>query len=213
MSGPPAAVNTMTISKETVGKRLRAIRRRKQLTLKALSALCGVPLSTLSKTELGQASLSYDKLMAIAAALEVEMPVLLQTSSQAEHRHALEGQALKSSLAHHEDYATENYQHTFLFSEISGKAMTPIVATLHSRDVDEFNEFVRHPGHEFAYVLSGAVRIVFENGKVIDLEAQEVAYFDSAVGHVYLSLSEEPARVLAVCSDWQPSPPRSDVKV
>lgn len=209
MHSKPVAALPMTVSRETVGRRLRAIRRRKKLTLKALSALCGVPVSTLSKTELGQASLNYDKLMAIAHALGVEVPVLLQSSSQAAHRHALEARAVKSRLADHDDYATQNYAHTFLFSEISGKAMTPIVATVHSRDVTEFSEFVRHPGHEFAYVLSGAVRIVFEDGRVLDLEAQEVAYFDSAVGHVYLSRSAAPARVLAVCSDWRPSPASS----
>ncbi len=196
---PPAPV-----SRESVGRRLRAIRRQKKLTLKALSARCGVPLSTLSKTELGQASLGYDKLMAISAALGVEVSVLLQAAMpQAGPAHDLAGQALKSALGEQDDYVTDNYRHSFLFSEISGKAMTPIVATLYSREVAEFSDFVRHPGHEFALVLSGAVRIVFENGYHIDLEEKETAYFDSAVGHVYLSRSEEPARVLAVCSDWR----------
>jgi mannose-6-phosphate isomerase-like protein (cupin superfamily) len=88
-----------------------------------------------------------------------------------------------------------------LFSETSGKAMTPILATVFSREVTDFNEFIKHPGQEFAFVLSGSVNIVFENGNSITLKKNEAAYFDSTVGHVYLSRSKEPARVLAVCSD------------
>lgn len=193
--------NHKSVSKEDVGARLRAIRRQKGLTLKTLSEACGVPISTLSKTELGQAALNYDKLMAISFALGVEMPTLLRVGVPDEVSPALDGGVLKGSLIEHDDYETENYQHKFLFSDIRGKDMTPIVATVFSRQVTDFTEFVRHPGQEFAVVLSGAVRIVFENGNTIDLKKNETAYFDSTVGHVYLSLSKEPARVLAVCSD------------
>lgn len=200
---PPKNQTPKAISKEAVGARLRAIRRQKQLTLKALSQACGVPVSTLSKTELGQAALNYDKLMAISFALDIEMPVLLQVTSQSEVTSAssLRGKALKGDLMQQDDYATENYQHKFLFNEISGKNMTPLVVTIFSRKVTDFSEFVRHPGQEFVMVLSGAVRIAFEDDRVIDLEEYETAYFDSSVGHVYLSQSTEPAQVLAVCSD------------
>lgn len=192
---------TAMVSREAIGAKLRIIRREKGLTLKALSQMCGVPISTLSKTELGQTALSYDKLTAISFALNVEMATLLQASSQPMHSPALAGQVLKGSLAEHEDYITENYQHKFLFSEISGKSMTPIIATIFSREVTDFKEFIKHPGQEFTVVLSGSIKIVFENGNEIELHEKETVYFDSSVGHVYLSLSAEPARVLTVCSD------------
>ena len=50
-------------------------------------------------------------------------------------------------------------------------------------------------------VLSGKVRIQFENGDSVVLNRLESAYFDSSIGHVYLSLSKKPAEVLAVCSE------------
>lgn len=191
------------ISKEAVGARLRAIRRQKKLTLKELSEACGVPVSTLSKTELGQAALGYDKLMAISFALGIEMTALLQVASGpgVDLASALSGKAMKGDLKAQEDYATENYQHKFLFNDISGKNMTPMFVTIFSRKVTDFNDFVRHPGQEFVMVLSGAVRIAFEDGSFIELNEYETAYFDSSVGHVYLTQSKEPAQVLAVCSD------------
>lgn len=194
-------IGSKIVSKEAVGARLRALRKHKGFTLKQFSEVSGVPLSTLSKIELGQAALNYDKLMAISLALNVDMSMLLQsTTAQLDALQVLAGNALKVSLIEHDEYSTENYLHKFLFSEISGKAMTPIVADVISREVKDFSEFIRHPGQEFAFVLSGSVRIIFENGNTIGLKKNEAAYFDSSVGHVYLSSSKTPARVLAVCS-------------
>ena len=77
-----------------------------------------------------------------------------------------------------------------------------------AREVVEFEDYIRHPGQEFALVLSGKVRIQFENGDSVVLDKLESAYFDSGIGHVYLSLSKKPAEVLAVCSDLDDVPSR-----
>jgi len=188
------------VSKEAVGTKLRAIRKEKGITLKELSIQSGVSLSTLSKAELGHTALSYEKFVAIALALDVDLSVLLQTQT-GKHSDTLKGQALVANSTTQEEYSTTNYQHQFLFSETSGKAMTPILATIFSRQTEEFTEYIKHPGQEFAFVLAGAVRIVFENGNTIHLKKNDAAYFDSSIGHVYLSSSKSPARVLAVCSD------------
>jgi mannose-6-phosphate isomerase-like protein (cupin superfamily) len=47
-------------------------------------------------------------------------------------------------------------------------------------------------------VLSGSVRIAFESGESIALKRHETAYFDSGVGHVYLSTGRGPAEVVVV---------------
>jgi len=187
-------------SKQAMGARLRGIRKDKGFTLKQLSAVSGVALSTLSKAELGQTALSYEKFVAIALALDVDMSLLLQGGGD-QLPHRLNGEVLTASTLEQLDYQTATYRHQFLFSEASGKVMTPILATIFSRDLKEFAEYIKHPGQEFTYVLSGAVRIVFENGEVIRLKRHEAAYFDSSIGHVYLSTSKAPARVLAVCTD------------
>jgi mannose-6-phosphate isomerase-like protein (cupin superfamily) len=50
-------------------------------------------------------------------------------------------------------------------------------------------------------VLAGRVRIRFESGEVLDLARQESAYFDSGVGHVYLSTGRGDAQVLVVMAE------------
>src|SRR5690606_8385929 len=168
--------------------------------LRQLSQSCGVALSTLSKWELRQPPLSDEEVVAISLALDADMSVRLQPGGE-QPPNRLQGTVIKAGTQAQRDYPPATHRHQFFFSEISGKDMTPIVATVFSRSLDEFSEYHRHPGQEFAYLLSGAIRLVFENGQEIRLKRNEAAYFDSSVGHVYLSTSKAPARVLAVCTD------------
>lgn len=193
---PPSSI----VAKEVVGARLRTLRKQKDFTLKRLSEVSGVPLSTLSKIELGQAPLSYDKFMAISQALGVEMSQLLRSDLSPDMVAEFTGTATQSTLDGYDEYNTENYAHKFLFSDVQGKTMIPIVATLKSTDVADFGDFIRHPGQEFAVVIKGSVKIVFENGTVLTLKKNDTAYFDSSVGHVYLNAGKTPAQVLAVCT-------------
>lgn len=190
------------LSRQAVGSRLRSLRKDRGLTLKQLSRASGIPVSTLSKMELGQATIGYDKIMSISIALEIDMSLVLRPDSEAEScPPEFSGRILHADTRKYEEYVSENYQHHFLFSDVGNKSMVPLIVTLFSRSVDEFDAFIKHPGQEFTYVLSGSVKIVFENGESIALKKGESAYFDSSIGHVYLSSGKTPARVLSVCSN------------
>ena len=69
------------IDRVLVGSRLRAHRKQQKFTLKQVSEKSGVALSTLSKMELGQATVSYDKLAAAARVLNVSLPQLFNPES------------------------------------------------------------------------------------------------------------------------------------
>ena len=69
-------------------------------------------------------------------------------------------------------------------------------AHIRARDVSDFREYIRHGGEEFVFVLGGSLELRFEDGKVFRLEPGDSLYFDSALGHVYLTTSEEDAEVL-----------------
>jgi len=78
--------------------------------------------------------------------------------------------------------------------------MTPLHGTVVARDLAQFPDYIRHPGQEFVMVLSGRVRIRFETGESIELARHESAYFDSGIGHVYLSMGKADAQVVVVMS-------------
>ncbi len=206
MALPGKTVPPEIVGKEEMGARLRAERKARKLTLQEVSRASGIAVSTLSKAELGQIALSYEKFGALARALDVDMTRLfmLGDASQA----AVAPTYVKNKLGDACDYVTENYHYRQLMGEYPGKKMTPMVALIDSRKVVEFEDYIRHPGQEFAVVLSGKVRIQFENGDSVVLAKHETAYFDSSIGHVYLSLSKKPAEVLAVCSDTDEVPSR-----
>jgi len=188
--------------RERVGARLRAIRKGKGLTLKTLSTRSGVALSTLSKIELGQVSVSYEKFAAVARALDVDIAALFDpragAASAIGHRKVT---VVRSTLATSPRYDAENYDYRMLATEFPAKRMTPLHGIIVARRLAQFPDYIRHPGQEFVMVLSGRVRIHFETGEAIDLARQESAYFDSGVGHVYLSTSKSDAHVVVVMAD------------
>src|SRR3546814_1569799 len=96
MASKMGAGRQQSFSKEAMGVRLRGIRKNKGFTLKQLSAVSGVALSTLSKAELGQTALSYEKFVAIALALDVAMSLLLQAGAD-QMPNRLNGQVLTAS--------------------------------------------------------------------------------------------------------------------
>jgi transcriptional regulator with XRE-family HTH domain len=187
--------------RERVGGRLRAIRKEHGLTLKDLSDRSGVALSTLSKIELGQISVSYEKFAAVARALDVDIATLFDPRASAEPAAGRRPVVVRSTLAAAPRYDAENYDYRMLATEFPGKRMTPLHGIVVARQLAQFPDFIRHPGQEFVMVLSGRVRIHFETGEAIELARQESAYFDSGIGHVYLSTSKADAQVVVVMSE------------
>ena len=182
-----------------MGEHLRTLRKAHRMTLKTLSERSGVALSTLSKMELGQISVSYEKFAAVARALQVDIAQLFDARA-----HRLPARAptvVRSTLADAPSYDTDHYDYRMLATEYPGRRMTPMHGRIEARALSEFNDFIRHPGQEFIMVLAGHVRIQFETGEAVELKRHESAYFDSGIGHVYLSLGKGDAQVLVVMSE------------
>jgi transcriptional regulator with XRE-family HTH domain len=188
-----------SLDRERVGERLRALRKAQGLTLKALSERSGVALSTLSKIELGQITVSYEKLAAAAHALDVDIAQLFD--ARAAVRGGRAQVVVRSTPEDAPRYDADNYDYLMLATDFPAKRMTPLLGTILARDRSEFPDYVRHAGQEFVMVLSGKVRILFETGEAIELARQESAYFDSGVGHVYLSTGKGDAQVVVVMSE------------
>ncbi|MDV5098053.1 XRE family transcriptional regulator [Pseudomonas sp. LSJ-87] len=195
----PAALPLL--DRAVVGKRLRQVRKARQMTLKKLSEASGVPLSTLSKMELAQVSVSYEKLAAAARALNVDIAQLLRASGTVTAPAPVT--VVVDSLPAAAGYSTGTYDYHPIAGDFPERRMTPAYARIIARERGQFDDFIRHPGQEFALVLSGRVRIEFETGEAVSIGPQETAYFDSQVGHIYLSESDDgaDAHVMVVMTD------------
>lgn len=192
----PAPSPAPAIDRYEMGRRLRVIRKGRKLTLTQVSELSGVTVPTLSKMELGQVSISYEKFAAVARALEVDISRLFEDrpAGAVTKRPTFTRIALRSTTS----FANEQYVHQVLATEYPDKRMTPWFTRIQARSMDDYAGFNHHPGHEFLMVISGRIKIVFENGETLELSKDEGAYFDSGTGHVYLSIGRKDAECLMV---------------
>ncbi|MGE8655819.1 MAG: helix-turn-helix domain-containing protein [Achromobacter sp.] len=177
-----------------LAQRLRALRRARDWTLKQAAQATGVAASTLSKIENGLLSPTYDNLIKIAAGLELDVAELF-TASDA---HMGTGRRSLSRQGEGRQYETPYYDHRLLCTALSHKRMMPFHTRVKARSFDEFQDWSRHGGEEFVYVLEGEVELYTEFYEPARLKAGESFYIDSRMGHRVISLSKQDALVLWV---------------
>ena len=60
--------------------------------------------------------------------------------------------------------------------------MIPYRTTVRARTFDEFNDWVRHDGEEFLFVLSGSLLLYTELYEPLELFTGDSAYYDCEMG-------------------------------
>ena len=184
--------NSPEQSASDLGHRVRRARLAHDLTLETASRLCGVSRSALSKIENGLMSPTFDVLQKIVRGLQIDLAELFGTAPalNASGRRALtrrnEGQR----------HAYRGYQMELLATELAHKAMLPFRIRISAHTLDAFDDWGRHEGEEFLYVISGSVCLYSELYAPTHLNAGDSIYFDSRTGHAAISTSEEDAEVL-----------------
>ncbi|MEM1314787.1 MAG: XRE family transcriptional regulator [Pseudomonadota bacterium] len=195
MDDAAAASDPPADSRSRMGERLRALRRDRGLTLQQVAERTGISIGTLSKVERGLTSLGYDRFERLAQGMGVDMAALF-----AEGAAIAPGAVAVARQGEVTPHATENYDLGFLFSEVWGKTMTPVIAVHRADRAMNLETWMRHPGQEFVHVLDGVLELLFETRPPLRLTKGESAYFDSAVGHLYTCGEGEEVTVLVVCS-------------
>jgi transcriptional regulator with XRE-family HTH domain len=178
---------------------IRDVRLSQGLSLRALSARAGLPYSTLSKLENGKMTLTYDKLIRLAQALNVDIKDLLANAQERAAPVAV-GRRSVTRAGEALDADSEKHVHHYPAVDLLGKMMTPIIIDVQARSVDELGGLVRHGGEEYLYVLSGSMELHSDLYAPLPLGRGDSVYFDSGMAHGYVRTSSEPCTVLAVCA-------------
>ena len=179
-----------------LGLRVRDLRRSLGWTLEEAASRAGLARSTLSKIENGQMSPTYDALKKLAGGLSISVPQLFTAPSKAQ----VMGRMAVTKASEGQPQATATYEHVLLAQGLTKKQMLPYRAPIRARRFEEFDGWVRHDGEEFLYVLTGIVRLYTEYYEPVDLRRGDSAYYDAAMGHNVISLSDEDATILWVTS-------------
>ncbi|MFK7743936.1 MAG: helix-turn-helix domain-containing protein [Roseobacter sp.] len=179
-----------------LGERVRALRKARSWTLEQAAGKAGLARSTLSKIENGQMSPTYDALKKLAVGLEISVPQLFTPPQDGQ----INGRLAVTKSGQGSAQATVTYEHELLADTLSKKQMLPYRARVRARDMQEFDGWVRHDGEEFLYVLTGVIRLYTEFYEPIEMRRGDSAYYDAAMGHNVVSVSQEDANILWVTS-------------
>lgn len=183
-----------------LGPALRGLRKRHNWTLNDVSQKTGLSISTLSKAERNQLSLTYDKLVLLSEGLGVDITTFFEDETHHPSPGGAAGRRSINGINDGQVIDTPNYNHVYLCTDLLKKKFVPLIADIRARSLEEFGPLVRHAGEEFAYVLEGVVAVHTEHYTPAVLKAGESIYFDSHMAHAYIAQSEGRCRVLSICS-------------
>lgn len=192
-----AVPSSAALDRESFGRRLRRVRKQLGWTLQQVCDVSGVSITTISRAERGQLALGYDNISALSRALNMDTGALFSGEAQAQ---PIRGPVVtRAGAGVPYDGRTVSYE--FLGTGASGKQMSPVIATINLRQITSPDDFVRHEGEEFVYVVSGSLEAHFETGERVTLSRGDSIYFDSRVGHAYISTSRALARIVGVMTE------------
>jgi transcriptional regulator with XRE-family HTH domain len=193
----------MTRTHSTLGSLIRLVRSQNGWTLREMSKKVGIPLSTLAKVETDKLSLTYDKLQQLTEKLGLTMTEFLglrNTATAEPPRPVVSGRRSVAGADNAIRITTPNYDYEYLCADLRQKRMVPILVRVHTRDIAEFGEPIKHKGEEFIYVIEGTIEVHLEFYTPVTLTTGQGIYLDSTQEHAYLAKDCESALVLAVCS-------------
>lgn len=190
-------------AKAELGGVLARIRASHRWTLAEVARRSGLSISTLSKVERGQLSLTYDKLLMLANGLDVDIAVLFGAESVIPAQGEAASPSGRRSINRSEAgtlVETDRYSQTYLCTDLRDKKFVPMLGDVKARSLAEFGPLTSHSGDEFVYVLEGVLELHTEVYAPLRLVAGESVYFDSQMRHGYINGGGGVCRTLCVCS-------------
>ncbi|MFD1196932.1 helix-turn-helix domain-containing protein [Brucella gallinifaecis] len=194
------------VNKPSIGEALRERRGYHGWTLADVAAKTGMSKSTLSKIENDLISPSYQSILQLCAGLGIEIGDLVSGSgAKGEEVRKLTGRRSISRDGTGLVMGDDNFTYTYVCTDIAHKRIIPMMIDVRARSINEVGGLWNHVGEEYLYVLEGSIELQTELYEPTILEKGDSAYFDSTMGHAYLSTGEFPAKLLVMCSSATPN--------
>jgi transcriptional regulator with XRE-family HTH domain len=176
------------ISPPDIGPRLRALRKRRGLSLRALAELGGLSANTISLVERGKTSPSVATLHRLATALGVSMTFFFEEDEQ---RDVVFVKADRRARTRSDSVTMEN-----LGSGLRDQAMEPLLVTLQP-GAGSGDEPIVHVGHEFVFCLEGGIEYEIKDDRYL-LDAGDSLIFEAHLPHRWRNVSDEPSAILLI---------------
>ncbi len=190
---------TTSVNLSDLGRRVRAARLARRLTLEEVVSRANFTVSWLSKLENGQLTPSLDGLVKLAEVLECGVDTLVQgLSVPPQYVVVKQGEGrTEPARDSRSGYATES-----LADQWRDRAMNPMI--VHLSGVGNRHHPDNHDGERFLLVLEGEVKLEYGD-ELIHLDKGDSVYIYAAIPHVLSPAGRGTAKVLSVSYDPPPT--------
>ncbi|MBU3192796.1 helix-turn-helix domain-containing protein [Clostridium algidicarnis] len=176
---------------DDVGKKIKELRTKNNLTLKDLSAKSGMSIGFLSQLERGLTTIAIDTLSNLGEALGVDLYYFLSSPKQNK----------KPILRSYEKEVFQINSNQFIYYNLTNhtedKVLLPryieILPTNSNEDVTAYN----HEGEEFIYIIEGILTLVIEDEQ-FELFPGDSAHYSSTTFHNWANCTSKTVKLIAV---------------
>lgn len=171
-----------------VGPRVRELRERRGLTLRALADLSGLSVNAVSLIERGQSSPTVSTLHRLAAALGVRIVDFFGPREEA--------RVVLVRAAERGRTETAGTLVESLASGLAGQRIQPFLVTL-DPGAGSGGEAITHGGQELVFGLEGRVDYTVD-GQVYPVGEGDALLFEASLPHHWCNVTWQPARFLLI---------------
>jgi transcriptional regulator with XRE-family HTH domain len=186
---------------EGTGAAIRKLRLAKGWTLAELSKQTGVPLATLSRVELGQNALNYDKLVRLCRALDVDLQGFV--TREAQGISVSTGRRSVTSAGQGAPVVVNGATGLVAAADLLEKHFTPVVLTAKAATLADHGPMSVLAGEAYLMVLVGTVVLQSQIYAPLTLGEGDGVYFDGRSPHAILAAGPNEAKVLLVVASDQ----------
>ncbi len=182
-----------------IGRRIRAVRQERDITLDQLAQEVKLTKGQLSKIENGKVSSPVSTLTRIAAALSVEPGSFFQSGNPTQPRAALVRKEERKAIAGRGSKIGHSYE-SLAFGLPFEKEFEPYLMRIEEKTIDPAKNSFRHPGHEFLFMIKGKLDYR-HGGQVYHLVPGDSLFFDATVEHGPHAVYGPPVEFLSIISN------------
>lgn len=170
---------------DRTGAAIRKLRVARGWTLETLSKASGVPVSTLSRVELGQNALNHDKLVRLCRALDVDLESLV--TREAEGAAVASGRRAVTRSAEGASVRVGPSSGRRAAADLLSKGFSPVILEVRAANLAGHGPYVTHPGEAYLLVLSGRVEFHSHLYAPLRMAVGDAVYFDAAAGYAAIA--------------------------
>ncbi|MGM1032195.1 MAG: helix-turn-helix domain-containing protein [Bacillota bacterium] len=176
---------------DSIGIKIKKLRKERKLTLKQVSDKTNLSISFLSQVERLKSSITLESLKKVSEALDVNPSFFFSNPVK----------KTKSTIVRNALSDLNNRPNSFIYKDLGGNLdnplFTPLLVML--KPGDNRGSSYSHKGQEFLYVLEGSLTVLIDDEEH-DLHPFDCIHLDSTTPHNWINHTDSDVKFLCISS-------------